>query len=58
MKRLVSIFLALIITFTFPGAFTGCSKSECDFCGENTKVKTVDFFGEKIKLCNDCNSFN
>ncbi len=49
-KRIASILALVMLTAAL---FTGC-KETCDICGESKDCETIEIFGEKITVCDDC----
>lgn len=55
MKKRTSKLVAFICTLAILAmCLGGCKKVECDICGETKKCQTMEVFGEKINVCNDC----
>lgn len=53
MKRVVVLLLALSMIF----ALAACGgKVECDICHETKSCKSIELLGQKINICNDCQS--
>lgn len=55
-KSVRMVALAMIVAM-MATCFAGCKKT-CDMCGEKAKCETIELFGQKINICDDCSSFN
>ena len=54
-KRFLILVLTVLLVFSMIGSLTACGNNgECEGCGEEAKLKTVTFMGEKMELCKDC----
>ncbi|AUG57204.1 MAG TPA: hypothetical protein DCE02_06375 [Ruminiclostridium sp.] len=51
-KKVLALLMVVVLCMTMLAA-CGVAK-ECFFCSEEKKGKTIDFFGEKVHICNDC----
>ena len=55
MKKRLSKVLALVsVMVMLTISLTGCGKTTCDICGNEARCKSVEFFGEKVNICGDC----
>ncbi len=53
MKRFVVLMLALVMILSL----AACGgKTKCDICGETKSCKSIEVLGEKINICDDCQS--
>ncbi len=50
-SKLVALTSVMVVLIT---GLTGCSKAECDFCGETARCSTMEILGEEVKICGDC----
>jgi hypothetical protein len=51
-KRILVLLMVVVLCMTVLAACGAIE--ECFFCSEEKKGKTMDFFGEKVHICNDC----
>jgi len=53
-KKLARVAVVAGITTLMMVGFAGCKKTECDFCGEEKRCSTEEFFGQEMNICKDC----
>ena len=50
-KKVLALLMVVVLCMTMLAA---CGVQRVLFCSEEKKGKTIDFFGEKVHICNDC----
>ena len=57
MKKIISLILVVVLVAALAFSLCSCEKAECDFCGEEKPVRSMEkdeLFGETIYTCKDC----
>ncbi len=53
-KKIARVVTVMSLSIMLVFGLTGCGKVQCDFCMENKKCSKVEFLGEKLNMCKDC----
>ncbi len=56
MKKKLTKVVVLASVLTMMAMNLVACASKCDLCGETGKCETLEIFGEKVKICEDCSS--
>lgn len=53
-KRITKALVVATLLITMATSLVACGKKKCDMCGEMGKCETIEFFGQEINICEDC----
>ena len=55
MKKTISLILAIVMLLAVSVCLISCGKTgECEICGDEARLKKVEFYGETGWVCSDC----